>query len=116
MNEETEIQTAEFQQRWISKKDFGTEGVCYPVIQKVTQRGRDKLLTLSHFYGGDKDLQKQNQFKMSIWGDNWNYLVNTIGTDVPSWIGRIIEIRIEPQQNGTSFKLIKKVLPKGVTP
>jgi len=94
----------ELQYRWISADDFQKSN---PVSAKIVSlevtninNRRDNILKFQ--------VETTNELmQMSLWGDNFNKLVEKLGKESDAWKGKDISIKQEEAINGKSKKTIQ---------
>lgn len=81
---------------WISDKDFEIENPIMITIKDVDiSKGK---------YGADVNVTFNTMFgerRMTFWGGNYNFVVNTHGRNKASWIGKQHKLRQEKLGNVT---------------
>lgn len=69
---------------WISDRDFQGASPRTATIRQILFEPKDRVLLM--------ELDPGTLRQMSIWGDNWNALVEGYGDETNSWIGKRVQI------------------------
>lgn len=74
---------------WIGAKHFPAENILFGNITGVrTEKGKFGTDFIIQF----KPLKSEEELEMTVWGMNYNYLYNTLGSNATGWIGKKISI------------------------